>query len=209
MTRVKICGLTTLEDALAAAEAGADLLGFVLVRSSPRYVEAASAGEIVAELRRRGMRALGVGVVAAKGDLFKQGWQDSGFDLLQLHGPGAEEAAAVLGPRAILARQVTGPDALASLPALPVYAYLLDGHGLARQAGERGLWDWGLLAAARVPGRVMIAGGLDPQNVGAAVRAARPWGVDVASGVETQPGRKDPAAVARFVRAVREVDGEF
>ena len=209
MTQVKICGLTTLEDALAAAEAGADLLGFVLVRSSPRYVEATSAREMVAELRRRGLRALGVGVVAAYGDLAEQLWQGDGFDLLQLHGPGAEEAAAALGPRAILARQVTGPDALASLPALPVHAYLLDGHGLARQAGERGLWDWELLAAAKVPGRVMIAGGLDPQNVAAAVRAARPWGVDVASGVESLPGRKDPAVVARFIHAVREVDGDL
>ena len=164
MTQVKICGLTTLEDALAAAEAGADLLGFVLVRSSPRYVEAASASKIVAELHRRDVRALCVGVVAASGYLAERHWQGDGFDLLQLHGPGAEEAAAALGPRAILAWQVTSPDALANLPALPVYAYLLDGHGLTRQAGERGLWDWGLLAAAKVPGRVMIAGGLNPQE---------------------------------------------
>jgi phosphoribosylanthranilate isomerase len=206
MTRVKICGLTALDDALAAAEAGADLLGFILVRTSPRYVHPSRAAEIVAGLRREGVTLPCVGVVAGLPLAGVQGLIcRCGFDLVQLHGGEGPEVARALYPRAIVARQVSGPASLEGLSGYPAYAYLLDSRGATQRAEGAAVWDWRLLRGAGIGGRVIIAGGLTPENVAAAVCVARPWGVDVASGVEAQPGRKDRAAVDRFIRAVREV----
>ncbi len=207
MTHVKVCGLTTLEDALAAAEAGADLLGFVLVPSSPRRVTPEQAARIVAGLRARGVRLPCVGVIANLGAAEAQQLKSGcGFDLLQLHGNEGPEVAAALYPGVIVGRAVSGPESLADLARYRAYAYLLDSRGAEARRGPAGPWDWRLLRSVTLPGRVIVAGGLTPENVAEAVRLARPWGVDVASGVEAAPGRKDRAAMRRFVRAVREVD---
>ena len=209
MTRVKICGLTSLGDALAAAEAGADLLGFVLVQDSPRHVEPRRAAEIVAALRQRDVALPCVGVVAnLPPGQARALRQQCGFDLIQLHGAEDPAAAAELHPAVIVARRVTGAGSLVGLANYPAYAYLLDARGVERRDAAPATWDWRLLRKAAVRGRVIVAGGLAPENVSQAVRLARPWGVDVASGVEAHPGHKDRAAVARFIRAVREVDVE-
>jgi len=209
MTVVKICGLTRLDDALAAAEAGADLLGFVLVESSPRFVDPGRAGEIIADLRARGISLPCVGVVAGlpagEGRRLKERW---GFNLMQVHGEGEEDLISDLYPEVIVARQVCGLQSLVSLARIPAFAYLLDARGIDRRHGGAVTWDWQLLQEVRIPGRVIVAGGLRPGNVAEAVRAARPYGVDVASGVESEPGRKDRAAMVEFVRTVREVDRE-
>ena len=208
MIVVKICGLTHLDDALAAVDAGADLLGFVLVASSPRSVSLRCVDRIVGALRARGLDTPCVGVVAGMAPaqaLRAREW--AGFDLMQVHDPEPGSLAAALYPHVIVARQVTGPESLAGLERVPAYAYLLDARGPERRA-EAGIpWDWRLLGQARLPRRTFLAGGLHPGNVAQAVREANPYGVDVASGVEAAPGRKDRAAVQRFVRAVREVDG--
>lgn len=207
MTMVKICGLTRLDDALAATEAGADLLGFVMVTTSPRYVPPQAAGEMVAALRARGVRLPTVGVVAGLALPRLQALRrDCGFDLLQLHGGEPPELAAALHPGVIVARQVRGQECIAALAAYRADAYLLDGRGAARREGTPATWDWRLLQGATLPGRVIVAGGLSPENVARAVRLSRPWGVDVASGVEHNPRRKDRVALARFVRAVRQED---
>ena len=207
MTRVKICGLTTLEDALAAAKAGADLLGFVLVPSSPRRVTPEQAAGIVAGLRGCGVRLPCVGVVAGLAAVeVRELKRRCGLDLMQLHDEEAPEVAAALYPEAIVARAVAGPEALADLGRYRAYAYLLDARGPGPRTGPARPWDWRLLRSVALPGRIIVAGGLTPENVAEAVRVARPWGVDVASGVEAAPGRKDRAAMARFIRAVREVD---
>ncbi len=207
MTVVKICGLTTLEDALAAAEAGADLLGFVLVPSSPRRVTPEQAAGIVAGLRGWGVRLPCVGVVAGlTAAEVRELKGRCGFDLMQLHGEEGPEVAAALYPEAIVARTVAGPEALNDLERYRAYAYLLDARGAGPRTGPPRPWDWRLLRSLTLPGKVIVAGGLTSENVAEAVRVARPWGVDVASGVEAAPGRKDGAAMARFVRAVREVD---
>ncbi len=209
MTRVKICGLTRLDDALAAAEAGADLLGFVLVPSSPRYVTPARAAEIAAALRGRGAAQLCVGVVAGLPLAQVRGClEQGGFDLLQVHGEEAPALAAALYPRAILAIRVTGPASLEGLANCRAFACLLDARDAERREQAAAPWDWSLLKEAGLPGRAIVAGGLHPGNVAQAVRVARPWGVDVASGVEASPGRKDRGAMARFVQAVREVDAD-
>lgn len=209
MTIIKICGLTRLDDALAAVDAGANLLGFVLVESSPRYVTPAQAATIIAALRQRGIATPCVGVVAnlsvARVRALKQ---ECGFALMQLHGDEGHKMVAALYPEAIVARRVTGAASLTALARYHAFAYLLDARGAERQPGAVQTWDWRLLATAHLPGRVIVAGSLRPDNVGAAVRLARPYGVDVASGVEQAPGRKDWAAMASFIKTVREVDND-
>ncbi len=210
MTVVKICGLTNLADALAAAEAGADLLGFVLVPSSPRAITIEQAAEVVAALRARGVNVPCVGVVAGLTPSQALAARERArLDLLQVHDEDAEALAAALHPAVIVARRVEGAESLPGLARIPAFAYLLDSRGVERRSGAVAPWAWGLLHTAGLPGRVIVAGGLDPWNVAGAVRAARPYGVDVASGVESAPGRKDRAAVTRFIRAVREVDNEY
>ena len=209
MTRVKICGLTNLVDALAAAEAGADLLGFVLVPSSARYVAPQEAARIVSEVRRHGVSRPCVGVVAGLGLGQMRAILDGcGFDLVQLHGEVGPAVARALYPRAIVVRQVRGAESLVGLEDLPAYAYLLDARGAERRSVAPATWNWRLLAGTSLARRAIVAGGLTPQNVADAVRTARPWGVDVASGVEASPGRKDHLAMVRFVEAVREVNDD-
>jgi phosphoribosylanthranilate isomerase len=199
-----------MDDALAAAEAGAGLLGFVLVETSPRYTSPERAGEIVAALRARGVALPCVGVVAtAPVEHLRQLRRQCGFDLLQVCGEDAEQAAQALGPRAILAWQVRD-EAQFRLPCdLNVFACLLDAQGLERRAGNSRPWDWRRMLAWHLGRRIIVAGGLRPENVGEAVRMTRPWAVDVASGVEMRPGRKDHQAMVRFVRAVQEADHEL
>ncbi len=209
MTVVKICGLTQLDDALAAVEAGADWLGFVLVATSPRYVAPERAREIVAGLHRRGVKAPCVGVVVGQPLTHIQALKEEcGFDLIQLHGAESRDVVAALLPGVIVACQVTGAESLAALAGYPAYAYLLDARGADRRVAEPATWDWSLLRTAGLHGRIIVAGGLRPANVAQALRVARPFGVDVASGVECAPGRKDHLAMASFVRIVREVDNE-
>jgi len=207
MTFVKICGLTCLDDALAAAEAGADLLGFVLVAQSPRYVAPAQAAEIIAALRQRGVSTPCVGVVANRTvDEVRAIKSTCGFALMQLHGGEDPQVAAALYPDAIIARQVTGRDSLIRLATFRAFAFLLDAQGAERTATSRQTFDWQLVSQVSLPGRVIVAGGLCPENVGMAVRQAKPYGVDVSSGVERSPGHKDRDAIVRFIQAVHEAD---
>lgn len=209
MTIIKICGLTRLDDALAAVDAGADLLGFVLVEQSPRYVAPSQATTIVAALKQQGIATPCVGVVANLSAARVRALKEKcGFALMQLHGNENPDTVAALYPEAIVARRVTGAASLTALASYHAFAYLLDAQGAERQPGAVQTWDWRLLATSHLPGRVIVAGGLRPDNVGAAVRLARPYGVDVASGVEQAPGRKDWAAMASFIKTVREVDND-
>jgi phosphoribosylanthranilate isomerase len=209
MTNIKICGITRLDDALAAIDAGADLLGFVLVESSLRHVAPSQAATIIAALKQRGIATPCVGVVAdlsvARVRAIKQA---CGFTLMQLHGDENADTVAALYPEAIVARRVAGAASLTELASLRAFAYLLDAQGAKRQPGAAQAWDWRLLTSTHLPGRVIVAGGLRPDNVGAAVRQARPYGVDVSSGVEQAPGRKDWAAMASFIKTVREADND-
>jgi phosphoribosylanthranilate isomerase len=206
MTAAKICGLTNLADARHAAACGADLLGLIFVPTSPRAVSPEAAAEIVATLRAEGGAARFVGVFTrddAEG--INTILEDCALDLAQLHSPRVA-VGEIIRP-CILARRATG-DVDGSLAVAPnVWALLLDTPH-ATLAGGTGLtWDWRLAAGPRSEEvRLILAGGLTPDNVAEAIRVVRPWGVDVASGVEASPGIKDPARVARFLQAVREAE---
>ena len=206
MTVIKICGLTTLEDARWAARCGADLLGFIFVPSSPRYVTPDKVAEITGALAAEGCTARFVGVFADEpAEAVRQIATACALHLVQLHGQESPPYVRSLGLPAIVARRVRGAIPWEELASFRPWAYLLDSYDPRRPGGTGQPWPWELLAeGGRRLGRVILAGGLRPENVGEALRRARPWGVDVSSGVEASPGCKDPDKVARFIRQVRE-----
>jgi phosphoribosylanthranilate isomerase len=223
MTWVKICGMTNLEDALVAVEAGADAVGFVFYEKSPRCVSVETVREIVEKLPESVEK---VGVFAGESLARAVEIGDCvGFDSLQVYPlSGPKSVAATKIPdlpkqkRIYFAfpmqRLVSDEHAitfeLTTSPANGNVAILLDSGGSQRPGGTGMTFDWNK-AAPIVDGlsrtqSVVIAGGLTPQNVADAMGILRPWGVDVASGVEARPGKKDAEKVRAFVRAVREMD---
>ncbi len=201
--RVKICGLTRLEDALAAARLGADALGFNFWPGSRRYLAPAAAREIIRALPPL-VTTVGVFVDPTRDEAMAAA-AVSGVQVLQLHGDEPPEACARLPLPVLKAIRVRGPESLALLEryAGAVSGFLLDADS-AGYGGSGRTFDWTLAARAAARAPVVLAGGLDPGNVAEAVRAVRPWGVDVASGVEAAPGVKDHDLMARFVRAAKE-----
>jgi len=207
MTRIKCCGMTRIDDALLAAQLGADAIGVVLTARSKRRVTIEQAQAIV--------RALPPFVTSVT--LFMD--DDAAFvreaieaiqpDLVQFHGAESDDWCAQFGRRYLKA--IAMGEGAAALPSLHRYpgaaGLLLDGHGLGEAGGSGKAFDWSLLPG-NLAQPLILAGGLHAGNVGDAVRAARPWAVDVASGVESAPGIKDAARLEAFIRAVRAADAE-
>jgi phosphoribosylanthranilate isomerase len=199
--KVKICGITRLEDALAAARHGADALGFNFWPGSKRFIAPADAAAIVRKLPPA-VEAFGVFVNASREEILAA-VAASGVGTAQLHGDEPPALCASLPLPVVKAIRVDGPSALAALAAYEVSAFLLDAAGPGFGGSGRTL-DWELAAEAARAARVFLAGGLTPENVGEAVSRVRPYGVDVASGVELMPGVKDEEKVRRFVQAAKE-----
>ena len=198
--KVKICGITRLEDALEAARLGADALGFNFWPGSKRYVAPADARAIVRRLPPF-VTAVGVFVDAPREEILRA-VAASGVQVAQLHGDEPPELCASLPLPVVKALRIANAHALAALAAYEVSGFLLDAPS-AGYGGSGKTFDWSLAteAAAVVP--VMLAGGLTPENVAEAIRAVRPWGVDVASGVERAPGVKDLAKLRRFIETAK------
>lgn len=206
MTRVKICGLRTVEDARAAWQCGADLLGFIFVPASPRCVTPDTAATIAAALCREGCRAALVGVfVNEDAATVRSVAGQCLLDYVQLCGDETPDYVQALGLPAIVARRVHDAVPWYELAAYPAWAYLLDGEVRGQYGGTGTTWPWQRLDK-HGSARMIVAGGLMPDNVRQAIRVARPWGVDVASGVESTPGVKDVDKMAAFIRRVREED---
>ncbi|MGQ9676912.1 MAG: phosphoribosylanthranilate isomerase [Chloroflexota bacterium] len=200
MLRIKICGLTNLDDALAAVQCGADALGFVFA-NSPRQVEPETVQRIVAELPPLVFK---VGVFSnAPIEHVLDTMRRCNLDLVQLHGQESPEYCRALYPRVIKAFAVQHEHDLLPLADYKVAGYLLDRpKSPAGQPSGKG-YDWRLARQAARYGPVILAGHLNPDNVMEAVITARPYGVDVSSGVETRPGRKDKERMRAFVEAAR------
>ncbi len=206
MTRIKICGITTLEDARLAVDAGADALGFIFVEDTPRYLAPAAAAAIVRELPPF-VTPVGVfwdhppGHVAAVAGA-------CGLRALQLHGEEPPEDAGRYPLPVIKTIKTRGADDLARIDRYReqgVAAVLLDSPARWSEGEPRAPIEWGLARQAAARGvRVVLSAGLTAENVAAAIAAARPYAVDVNSGVEARPGRKDPEKLRRFVAAARE-----
>jgi phosphoribosylanthranilate isomerase len=210
---VKVCGITSPEDALVAVEAGADALGFVFFAMSPRRTTPERAAEITRILPST-VRRVGVFVNESPDEMARVA-DGVGLDLLQLHGDEPPEALESLPRPAIKAVRVgkgfAADEALRY--AGKAAGLLVDTRlpGETQLPGGTGVpFDWSLVRglAGRVP-FLMLAGGLHPGNVADAIHAVRPHAVDVASGVEALPGRKDPEKVRAFVRAAREAEGDL
>ncbi len=200
MVKVKICGITRLEDALLAARLGADALGFNFWPGSKRYLPPGAAREIVDRLPPF-VTAVGVFVNQAPTDVLAAAAQ-SGVAVVQLHGDEPPQDCNGYPIPAIKALRVAGPESLADMDRYRVRAFLLDAPS-AGFGGSGAVFDWRLAREAAARAVVVLAGGLTPENVGEAVRAVRPWAVDVASGVEASPGVKDPDKLARFISNAR------
>lgn len=196
MVRVKICGVTTAEDALLAAHAGAFAIGFNFHPRSPRCIEPAAAARIAAVLPREVWR-VGVFVDRTRADLERIA-AAADLTALQLHGDEPAELCRGWSMPVIKAGRVRERTDVERLLAYPVELILVDAYVEGVPGGTGARLDWSLLEGFERT-RLILAGGLTPENVGEAVRAVRPFAVDVASGVEARPGHKDPDKVKRFI----------
>ncbi|MGI8945637.1 MAG: phosphoribosylanthranilate isomerase [Thermoleophilaceae bacterium] len=208
MTRVKICGITRVEDARLAVELGAWALGVVLWPQSPRACDSDDAVAVASELRRDA-EVVGVFVNQTLDEVALQA-DRIGLTLLQLHGDEGpaycREAARRTGCRVIKAARVRDAAAIRELEPFRTDLHLLDGHVPGTPGGTGATFDWELVRAHRARTPVVLSGGLTAANVGAGVAAVRPFAVDTASGTELSPGRKDPGKLAAFFEAVAVAD---
>jgi phosphoribosylanthranilate isomerase len=201
VVRVKICGITNLEDALAATKWGADALGFVFA-PSPRQVNLEQVSTLVPKLPPFICK---VGVfVNSKLETVREVINVCHLDLAQLHGSESPDFCQALSPRAIKSFRVKDESVLALLPQYKVSAYLLDSYDPKISGGTGQTFNWDIAKKATQYGRVILSGGLSPDNVCQALTQVHPYAVDVSSGVESSPGRKDHGKLRAFLRLCKE-----
>lgn len=200
-TRIKFCGMTRLEDVQAAVEIGVDAVGFVFVPGTPRAVDAAQAARLVSAVPPF-VATVGLFLDADPATIDAV-LAEVQLDLIQFHGSESPEACARHGRPWVKALAMGGPVDLDFQMSRYAGArgLLLDAHRAGERGGRGEVFDWSLIPPA-IARRIVLAGGLGPHNVADAVRAVRPWAVDVSSGIESAPGIKDPARMEAFVREV-------
>jgi phosphoribosylanthranilate isomerase len=204
--KVKICGITNLPDGMAAAEAGADALGFVFYDQSPRCISVEAAAGLIRQLPPFVLKA-GVFVNAPE-DLVVRASRECGLNLLQFHGDESPEYCLQFGLMSMKAFRIRDAASLQALLNYHTDAWLLDAYTPDKPGGTAETFNWDLALEARDWGRpIFLAGGLTAENVAEAVRRAQPYAVDVSSGVEGAPGRKDHAKVRAFIQAAKAAEG--
>jgi len=213
MIKIKICGIRTLDEALAVIEAGADILGFNFYPSSPRYIKPGDCMRLVVRLEtalREGMaKIILAGVfVNAEPYFIHAVFRDCHLDHIQLSGDEPPEDLELLGDLAYkVLRPTTEEELFEAVSRYPrrtmAPAWLIDTYRPGQYGGTGQPVDWNLARKLAEQAPIILAGGLRADNVAQALRQVKPWGVDVASGVESAPGVKDMEKVAEFVRAVR------
>ncbi len=202
MTKIKICGIKTVNDALAAMEAGADLLGFNFYPPSPRFIDVGTCRDIMSVMRKYGqITYVGVFVNASAASI-RATLDTCGLNLAQLHGDETSEAVRCLYGRAFKAFR-GAPEKVNGFAREEAPALLVDASAKGVYGGTGLTADWKSAAELAKHYPILLAGGLTPENVAAAVRRVQPWGVDVASGVESAPGVKDAQKMKAFVKQVR------
>jgi phosphoribosylanthranilate isomerase len=201
-TKVKICGLTSVADALTAAEAGADMIGLMFAAQSPRLISLPTAVEISRVLPPFVLR-VGVFVNPEPAQVL-EAIAACGLNLLQFHGDEDSAFCTQFGLMSVKALRVQSAESLQTLANFHTDAFLLDAYSKSGLGGTGEKFNWDLAIEAQKFGKpIFLAGGLTPENVADAVRQVRPFAVDVSSGVESAPGKKDPAKVRAFIAAVR------
>lgn len=209
MVRVKICGITNLDDALVAAAAGADALGFNFWPQSARYIEPQRAASIIEHLPPL-VTTVGVFVNAGGAEVERRA-RRAGLRVVQLHGDEEPQDVAALSARGLTVLKALPVGARFRPQELARFrearAFLLDTEVKGARGGTGKSFDWKRARAARRFGRIILAGGLNEENVAEAIAAAEPYGVDVCTGVEKRPGIKHHARVREFIRRAKGVEG--
>ncbi len=201
MVRVKICGITSIDDALLAVEAGADALGFVFHEKSPRAVSPEQAATIIDRLPPF-VAAAGV-FVDAEREFVNHIAERCRLDIVQLHGEETPDYCTRMTRRVVKAFRVKDMESLAPMGEYRVAGYLLDAYSPVAFGGTGLTFNWEAVKVAEQFGPIIMAGGLTPDNVRQAVERVSPYGVDVSSGVEAFPGKKDPDKVRAFIRRAK------
>jgi phosphoribosylanthranilate isomerase len=207
MVRVKICGITNAADALAAVDAGANLLGFNFYEKSPRFVTETEAAKTRAQLPKK-VEAVGIFVNTPSIEVAAL-CKSLRLDAAQLHGDESPEAVSELAPSVpvIKAFRVEPDFPLKTLDEyFAAFAFLFDAAHTGQYGGTGRTTDWDAARRAAKDHRIILAGGLKVENVAAAVRIVRPYGIDVASGVELKPGKKDHGRLREFIQEVRRAE---
>jgi phosphoribosylanthranilate isomerase len=226
MTVVKICGIKTLKDALAAIEAGADYLGFNFYPKSVRFIEKDVCAEITSVLKREYLHIKLIGVfVNSSVEEVNDILETCSLDLAQLHGDETPEMLAALNGKAFKAIRLSLSESVETSVHPFLHPLTASVHPLAKQsvdnpvmlidASVKGVYggsgitaDWTAAAELAKKYPLLLAGGLTPENVAEAVRQVKPWGVDVASGVESTPGEKDAEKMVKFVKEIKRLETE-
>ncbi|MCL2761229.1 MAG: phosphoribosylanthranilate isomerase [Desulfuromonadales bacterium] len=201
MVKVKICGITTVEDAIEAAKAEADALGFVFYEKSSRYILPIKAASIIRELPPF-IQTVGLFV---NEEPEKINWTADfcGLDIVQLHGDETPDDCMEVNRRVIKAFRVKDDSSFKNIARYNIAGYLLDACVEGEYGGTGEKFNWSLAAQATKDYPVILAGGLTPENVAEAIKAVKPYAVDVSSGVESAPGRKDIEKVRSFIKNVK------
>jgi len=200
-TKIKICGMTNVSNALFAAELGADMIGFIFVPSSPRYVTPAQAAEIVCQLPEN---VTPVGVFANESETrIRSIMQRTGIRMLQLHGNESPEECARYSGDVIKAFHVKVGFDPSVLKQYPTSLFLLDTFSSQALGGTGKTFNWDIAVEAKKYGNIMLAGGLNPENISEAITRVHPYGVDINSGVESSPGKKDHAKLKALFEQIR------
>ncbi len=199
--KIKVCGMTQLDDVLAAVDCGADAVGFIFYKKSQRHVNESTVKKIVVHLPPFVSR---VGVfVNETAERINRLAKVCGLDAVQLHGDESPAFCRKIKVPVIKAFRMKNAESLASLSKYRVNGFLLDAFDEKQWGGTGQTFDWKWARGAKKYGPVILAGGLTPVNVADAVRRVQPYGVDVCSGVEKSPGKKDPRKIRQFFKAVR------
>jgi phosphoribosylanthranilate isomerase len=207
MVRIKICGITSAADAHAAIEAGANLIGFNFYSKSPRHISEDKAAEIRSKLPKK-VKVVGIFVNRLPADVITLR-SSIALDAVQLHGDESPETVAEIAPvvPVIKAFRVEPEFPITALDEYSkAFAFLFDAAHTDQYGGTGRTTDWDVARRASLKHRIILAGGLKVENVAAAVRIVRPYGIDVASGVESSPGKKDHELLREFIKEVRRAE---
>ena len=199
--KVKVCGTTSLKDALLAVDNGADAVGFIFYKMSPRNVSQKDAKEIIAELPPF-IETVGV-FVNETSDKVNRIAEQCRLTAVQLHGEESPALCRRVKRKIIKAFRVKNASSLKNISAYDVSGFLLDSYNDESRGGTGQLFDWNLALRVKKQGPVILAGGLNPYNVYTAIHRVQPYGVDVCSGVESSPGVKESKKIKEFIKSVR------
>ena len=201
MVRIKICGITNIEDALLSVDLGANALGFVFYEGSKRYIKPDNAQSIISKLPPF-VTTVGV-FVNQKLEEIKKIKEKAGFDDIQLHGDESPDFCMKLEGKIIKAIRVKDSINPEEIESYPTQAILIDNYSTEAYGGTGETFRWEILKGFDTSKKIILSGGLTPENVAQAIRIVNPYAVDVSSGVEENPGKKNPDKLKRFIQAVR------